>query len=281
MNNEPNFQNISRAIEYIVQNSKNQPSLDEIASHVNMSPSHFYRVFQDMTGVTPKKFLQYLNLKSAKQAFQKPSATLFDAAYQTGLSGTGRLHDLFVKIEGMTPGEYKEGGKGLQIYYAFYDTLFGKILIASTTKGVCYIGFDDVRTNVLEELHLHFPNAQYMEAEDENQHRALYVFRSGWDDIKQVKLHLKGTDFQLKVWETLLKIPVGELTSYGSIAKTIGQPNACRAVGSAVGANPVSLLIPCHRVIQSSGVLGQYHWGPDRKSALVAWELAKTIEESF
>lgn len=276
MNEDVNFRRIAKAIAYICDNFKDQPSLEEIAAYVNLSPSHFLRMFQDYVGVTPKKFLQYLDVNHAKQILQNRRTSVFDAAYQTGLSGTGRLHDLFVNIEGMTPGDYKNGGENLQINYSLYDTLFGKIFVASTLKGICYMGFDDSEQYSLNELRRLFPNAHYTPQQDENQHCAVRIFHQNWKNREAIKLHLKGTDFQLKVWETLLRIPVGDLVSYGDVANELNHPKASRAVGSAVGANPVGVLIPCHRVIQSSGILGQYHWGAERKAVLVAWEGAIT-----
>jgi AraC family transcriptional regulator of adaptative response/methylated-DNA-[protein]-cysteine methyltransferase len=207
---------------------------------------------------------------------KEQQATLFDAAYQTGLSGTGRLHDLFVNIEGMTPGEYKNGGETLAINYSFAETPFGPILVASTPKGICHMAFADDEQRALAALHETFPNAAYRQMADLLQQNALYIFTHSWQQLKEVKLHLKGTAFQLKVWETLLKIPMGQLTTYGQIAGEIKQPGASRAVGTAIGSNPVAFLIPCHRVIQSTGLFGGYMWGPTRKTALIGWEAAKT-----
>ena len=201
-------------------------------------------------------------------------ATLFETAFETGLSGTGRLHDLFINIEGMTPGEYKNGGENLSINYSFAESPFGNILVASTPKGICHIAFADDEKKALEILQKTFPNADYKQMVDLVQQNVLYIFTHDWSKLNQVKLHLKGTEFQLKVWETLLKIPMGQLTTYGNIAKQLQQPNAARAVGTAIGDNPVAFLIPCHRVIQSTGVFGQYHWGGTRKTAMIGWEAA-------
>jgi AraC family transcriptional regulator of adaptative response/methylated-DNA-[protein]-cysteine methyltransferase len=204
--------------------------------------------------------------------------TLFDAAFETGLSGTGRLHDMFIKIEGMTPGEYKNGGENLYINYSFAETPFGNILVASTAKGVCYMAFAEDEQHAWNELQQHFPNAHFKQMVDIIQQQALYIFTQDWQQLKNIKLHLKGTSFQLKVWETLLKIPMGQLSTYGNIAAVIEKPTASRAVGTAIGSNPVAFLIPCHRVIQSTGLLGGYMWGPTRKAAIIGWEAAKTIE---
>jgi AraC family transcriptional regulator of adaptative response/methylated-DNA-[protein]-cysteine methyltransferase len=203
-------------------------------------------------------------------------ATLADTAFETGLSGTGRLHDLFMNIEGMTPAEYKNGGQSLHINYSFAETPFGQILIASTPKGVCYMAFADEQELALSLLFEQFPNANYTQVVDTVQQNALYIFTQNWAKLNQVKLHLKGTAFQLKVWEALLRIPMGGLADYGSIAKSILAPKASRAVGSAVGSNPVAFLIPCHRVIRATGDFGQYHWGFIRKTAIIGWEAAKS-----
>ncbi|MBB6501411.1 bifunctional helix-turn-helix domain-containing protein/methylated-DNA--[protein]-cysteine S-methyltransferase [Pedobacter cryoconitis] len=271
---ETNFTRIAEAIGYINSNFKTQPSLEEIAEQINLSPFHFQRLFTTWAGVSPKKFLQYLTVEHAKKLLKENQATLFETAFETGLSGTGRLHDLFVNIEGMTPGEYKNGGENLVINYSFAETPFGNILVASTPKGICHIAFADEGEKELSLLKLKFPNAVYRQIADTAQQNALYIFTQEWSRINEIKLHLKGTDFQLKVWETLLKIPSGQLTTYGKVASGIGMPTASRAVGTAIGANPVAFLIPCHRIIQSTGVFGQYHWGSVRKTAMIGWEAA-------
>ncbi|HTE02304.1 MAG TPA: methylated-DNA--[protein]-cysteine S-methyltransferase [Mucilaginibacter sp.] len=270
-----NYQRIADAINYIRLNFKDQPNLDDVAEKVNLSPFHFQRMFTDWAGISPKKFLQYLSLDYAKGILKENQATLFDAAFETGLSGTGRLHDLFVNIEGMTPAEYKNGGKALSINYSFADSPFGHILVASTPKGICYMAFADDREKTFGELQQQFPNATYHQIVDTIQQNALFIFEKDWSKLSNIKLHLKGTPFQLKVWEALLTIPMGNLKTYGSIANIIQMPTASRAVGSAVGDNPVSFLIPCHRVIKSSGEFGQYHWGSTRKTAMIGWEAAK------
>ncbi|MBN4081423.1 methylated-DNA--[protein]-cysteine S-methyltransferase [Caldithrix abyssi] len=270
-----NYKRIAGAINYIKENFKEQPSLDEVAKKVHLSPYHFQRLFTDWAGVSPKKFLQYISVKYAKRILKDKQATLFDAAYETGLSGTGRLHDLFVKIEGMTPGEYKNGGENLLINYSYAVSRFGNVLVASTSKGVCYMGFSDNKHKAFNELQQRFPKANFQQKIDLIQQDALQIYTHDWNNINQVKLHLKGTNFQLKVWETLLKIPMGQLSTYGSIAKEIQKSNASRAVGTAIGYNPVAFLIPCHRVIQSSGIVGGYMWGETRKTAIIGWEAAK------
>ena len=270
---QTDFDRTAQAIDYIIRHYRQQPSLEQVAEQVHLSPSHLQRIFSRWAGVSPKKFQQYLSLSHAKRLFRTQEATLFDAAHQTGLSGTGRLHDLFVHIEGMTPGEYKNAAGGLTIRYAFGQTLFGPVLTASTGKGLCFMGFADDPRQTLGELERLFPRASYLQEEDSIQQEALSALQPD-HRTGQLTLHLKGTGFQLKVWEALLSIPPGEVASYGELARRIGRPTACRAVGSAVGDNPVSLLIPCHRVIQSTGAIGGYHWGPDRKAALLGWEAA-------
>ena len=271
-----NYNRIADAINYIEQNFKAQPNLDEVAEKIHLSPYHFQRMFSDWAGVSPKKFLEYISIEHAKNILKDRQATLSDAAFDTGLSGTGRLHDLFIKIEGMTPGEFKNGGENLSINYSYAESPFGNLLVASTAKGVCYMVFANDEQTALNDLHRQYPNAQFRQMVDLIQQNALYIFTHDWSKLDEIKLHLKGTGFQLKVWETLLKIPMGQLTSYGNIAKQINQPGASRAVGSAIGDNPVAFIIPCHRVIQSTGLLGGYHWGSIRKKAMIGWEAAKT-----
>ncbi|NQX43655.1 AraC family transcriptional regulator, regulatory protein of adaptative response / methylated-DNA-[protein]-cysteine methyltransferase [Pedobacter steynii] len=274
--NQIDYHRIEKAIDYLKVNFKQQPSLEDVAAHVYLSPFHFQRMFKEWAGVTPKKFLQYLSIEYAKGILKDQQSTLFDAAYETGLSGTSRLHDLFIKIEGMTPGEYKNGGAQLQINYSFAESPFGSLIVAATPKGICYMAFADDADLAFQELQQLFPNAKYRQVLDMMQQNALYIFGKDWSRLQELKLHLKGTDFQIKVWETLLKVPVGELSTYSAIASAIDNPKASRAVGSAVGDNPVAFLIPCHRVIKSTGELGQYHWGSPRKTAMIGWEAAQT-----
>src|SRR5690606_16024753 len=207
----------------------------------------------EWAGTTPKKFLQYTSIEHAKKLLKDQQATLFDTAYETGLSSTGRLHDLFIHIEGMTPAEYKNGAANLLINYSFAESPFGNLIVASTPKGICYMAFDSDDANALSNLKQKFPNATFQQKTDLAQQNALSIFQNDWSKLSEIKLHLKGTDFQLKVWEILLKIPAGQLSTYGNIAAQIGNANASRAVGTAIGSNPVAFLIPCHRVIQSSG----------------------------
>ncbi|GAA6243985.1 methylated-DNA--[protein]-cysteine S-methyltransferase [Bacteroides fragilis] len=272
---ELNYNRIADAIRFLKKNYRTQPKLAEIAEHINMSPFHFQRMFSEWAGTTPKRFLQYLNIEYAKKILKETHATLFDTACELGLSGIGRLHDLFINIEGMTPGEYKNGGLALNINYSFADTPFGKIIAASTDKGVCHMAFvDEGERRAFDHLRSIFPNAKYVLSPDTKQQHALSVFDRDWNRLEEIKLHLKGTEFQLKVWETLLKIPAGGLATYADLATKSGYNGACRAVGTAVGKNPVAFLIPCHRVIKATGEPGNYHWGEMRKNAIIGWEAA-------
>ncbi len=274
------YHRIARAIAYIQSNFKLQPGLDEVAEQINLSPAHFQKMFSDWAGTSPKKFLQFISLEHAKGLLKEEKASLFDAAYETGLSSTSRLHDLFVNIEGMSPAEYKNGGKSLRIQYSFSESPFGNVITASTEKGICYMAFEDHKEMALGNLTLTFPNASFFEQKDDLQQNALSIFNKDWTELNTVKLHLKGTGFQLKVWESLLKIPMGKLSTYGNLAGKIGNSKASRAVGTAIGSNPVAFLIPCHRVIQSSGNLGGYRWGSDRKQMMIGWESAKMYSEN-
>jgi AraC family transcriptional regulator, regulatory protein of adaptative response / methylated-DNA-[protein]-cysteine methyltransferase len=271
-----NYSRVAEAIQYLQENFKRQPSLDEIAEKIHLSPFHFQRLFTEWAGVSPKKFLQYISLEHAKSMLKKKEVSLFDTAQEIGLSGTGRLHDLFVTIEGMTPGEYKNEGANLFIHYCFKETPFGKIIVASTSKGICHIAFVDDQKTGTERLRLDFPKAMFKEAVNPIQQEVLDLFNTKNNLVRKISLHLKGTPFQLKVWEALLKIPMGKLSTYRAIAEQIGNPQGSRAVGSAIGSNPIAFLIPCHRVIQSTGALGGYMWGPTRKAAIIGWEAAKS-----
>lgn len=271
------YERIEKAIEFLKQNFKQQPDLDEVAKQVYLSPFHFQRLFKEWAGVSPKKFVQFLSVEYAK-GLLKQNLSLLDASFETGLSGTGRLHDLFINIEGMTPGEYKNGGQDLQIQYSFAETIFGDVIIASTQKGICYLSFVNEEQKETENLFKLFPNADFIQKTDLIQQNALKFFQADWNDLQRIKLHLKGTPFQLKVWQSLLKIPLGNVSTYTSIASAVQNPNAMRAVGTAIGSNPVAFLIPCHRVIKSSGIVGEYHWGSNRKIAILGWEASSVSQ---
>lgn len=266
------FERIAKAIRFIECNVKTQPCLEDIAAHVRLSPSHFQRLFTDWAGTNPKKFLQCISIEHAKKLLQEDRASLLEASLKTGLSSSSRLHDLFITIEGMTPGEYKNGGENLTLNYQFTDSPFGKIIIASTSRGIAHLAFVEGEREALTHLQARFPKATFRRKSDRLQQTALRIFGKKRSELGDISLHLKGTDFQLNVWKALLTIPPGRLSTYGNIAARIDRPTACRAVGTAVGDNPVAFLIPCHRVIQSSGVLGNYHWGTSRKTAMIGWE---------
>ena len=269
-----NYERIEKAIVYLKENFKEQPDLDEVAGQVYLSPFHFQRLFKEWAGVSPKKFLQFLSVEYAK-GLLKQNLPLSEVSFETGLSGTSRLHDLFIGIEGMTPGEFKNKGESLHINYSFAETPFGDIIIASTQKGICYLAFVDDHQEGIQSLSKTFTNASIVQKTDIMQQDALRFFSGDWKDLRKVKLHLKGTPFQVKVWQTLLQIPFGNMSTYASIASHIDQPKASRAVGTAIGSNPVAFLIPCHRVIRSTGIIGDYHWGTTRKTAILGWEAAK------
>lgn len=269
------YARIEAAIYFIKDHLQDQPSLDEIAAAVQLSPFHFQKLFTEWAGVSPKKFMQYLTLEYAKSLLRAPNSTLLDTANTIGVSGTSRLHDLFITIEGMTPGEFKNGGAGLQINYDFAESPFGQLIVASTTKGICHLFFVTDQQQAVNNLIARFPLASFQNTTDNLQQDALSFFRRDWHQREQIKLHLSGTPFQLKVWESLLKIPLGALVAYGTIANNIEKPSAARAVGTAIGSNPIAFLIPCHRVIQNTGRFGGYMWGETRKSAIIGWEAAQ------
>jgi AraC family transcriptional regulator, regulatory protein of adaptative response / methylated-DNA-[protein]-cysteine methyltransferase len=267
-----NYQRVEKAIVYIRQHARQQPGLDEVAEHVSLSPYHFQRLFTDWAGVSPKKFLQFLSLNHAKTLLTHNRLSISEVADETGLSGTSRLHDLFVSIEAMTPAEYRDGGRALSIRYSTHETRFGRVVVATTDKGICDLQF--IGTDAAGEalLRRHWPNARLVPLTMPVHLAAVAAFASltaSEAAPTSVRLHLKGTDFQLKVWEALLCIPDGKVAAYGDVARLAQTPTAVRAVGSAIGSNPVAYLIPCHRVIQKAGGLGGYAWGEARKAALL------------
>ncbi len=266
---------IAAAITFLEHHYRRQPSLEEAANAVGLSPYHFQRLFRRWAGVSPKRFLQYLTIEHARAALEEGRSVL-EAAYDAGLSGPGRLHDLFVTVDAMTPGEYKLRGAGLTIDYGFVVTPFGEGFLALTERGVCGLAFVDAggRGSVLEDYRTRFPGARFRRTQEPAERTARRIF-DPQRPAERVILDLRGSNFQIKVWEALLRIPPGALASYGDVAAAIGKPHATRAVASAVARNPVSYLIPCHRVIRSSGAFGGYHWGAARKKAIVGWESAR------
>jgi AraC family transcriptional regulator of adaptative response/methylated-DNA-[protein]-cysteine methyltransferase len=271
---EHHYATIERAITYLNDHFKEQPSLDEVARHVHLSPHHFQRIFTKWAGVSPKKFLRFLSLEFAKDLLRASSGPLSEAAYATGLSGTGRLHDLFVNIEAMTPAEFRNGGEGLNIIYDLQESAFGTVFIASTEKGICHLRFVDDEGEALTELEHCFPNAHRTRGRAQIHDLAANAIGSMNEQPARLDLHLRGTPFQLKVWQALLDVPNGIRATYGQLAGAIGKPGASRAVGTAIGKNPVAMLIPCHRVIRSSGESGGYRWGPVRKQIILGRESA-------
>lgn len=273
------YDRIAEAISFIVSRVDSQPTLQEIAGHLHLSPFHFQRLFCRWAGVTPKRFLQVLTLERAKQLLSE-SKPLLEVSDALGLSSGSRLYDHFVHLEAVTPGEYKMGGAGLTIEYAVHATPFGKAFIATTPRGICSFAF--LESTEIDEplavLHKKWPHA----LTHENRQRTLAVIKNMFGEEKKlnrpVSLHVSGTNFQISVWKALLQIPPATVVSYSQVATAIGHPDSARAVGLAVGANPVAFLIPCHRVIQQSGKLGGYHWGETRKQAIHAWESARHEE---
>ena len=269
------YQRIARAIAFIRQHHLEQPSLATVAHHVNLSEYHFQRLFTQWAGISPKRFSQYLTLDYAKS---KITATnnLIELALESGLSSTGRLHDLFVTLEAMSPGEYKAAGAGLKIRYGLHESTFGTCLIAMTERGICNLLFLDTENQPLAEKRLHeeWPNATVVY--DQQATGAIHSHIFDPSKKSPLKLHIKGTNFQIQVWRALLNIPFGGLTTYQGLAQAIGKPTAARAIGNALGRNPVGYLIPCHRVIRGSGEIGGYRWGLDRKTALLGWEAGQS-----
>lgn len=250
-------------------------TLEQIAAEMNLSPAHFQRVFSRWAGISPKRFQQYLTLGHAKRLLDERFTTL-DAAHESGLSGSGRLHDLFLRWEAMTPGDYARKGKGLEILWGWFESPFGPALVTGTTKGICGIAFaaECGEMAAMEDLLGRWPKATH--TEDPMALKPWVDTAFGLSAPGETPLYLIGAPFQIKVWEALLRIPTGHVTTYGEIAKSLGNPRAVRAVGTAVGRNPIGWLIPCHRALRSTGALAGYHWGLPVKRALLAYEAAET-----
>lgn len=266
---------VERAIRYIESHRREQPELAEIADHVGLSEFHFQRLFSRWAGVSPKRFLQALTVEEARRSLTR-SGSVLDAAYDTGLSGPGRLHDLFVQCQAATPGEVKSGGAGLTIRYGIQPTPFGDALIGVTERGICALSFvaEGESERAIGDLHARWPAARLREDRAESAAIAQRIFADSRAD-EPLHLLIKGTNFQMQVWQALLRVPSGSLTTYGDLAQAIGRPSAARAVGSAVGSNAIAWLIPCHRVIRQTGVVDGYRWGSDRKRAMLGWEAAQ------
>jgi AraC family transcriptional regulator, regulatory protein of adaptative response / methylated-DNA-[protein]-cysteine methyltransferase len=265
---------VKRAVAFISKNWRDQPSLEAIATEVNVSPGHLQRVFTRWAGISPKAFLQALTLDHAR-AMLRDSASILDTAYEVGLSGPSRLHDLFITHDGMTPGEYKLQGRGLVIHYGFHPCPFGNALVMVTIQGLCGLAFADEgeEASALADMKSRWPNASYREDSARTAPFAGRIFNTDlWHADTPLRVVLIGTDFEIRVWETLLRIPVGKASTYSDIAAHLGKPKAARAVGAAVGKNPISFVVPCHRVLDKSGGLCGYHWGLTRKQAILGWE---------
>uniref|UniRef100_Q5YL25 methylated-DNA--[protein]-cysteine S-methyltransferase n=2 Tax=Aeromonas TaxID=642 RepID=Q5YL25_AERHY len=272
----PDCASSADAIRFIASQVARQPTLDEIAAHVHLSPFHFQRLFSRWAGVTPKRYLQVLTLERAKALLQE-SRPLLEVADTLGLSSGSRLYDHFVQLEAVTPGEYKQRGAGLVIDHGVHDTPFGRAFVALTPRGVCNFSFldDQAPEAPLAALAQHWPEAELRESPSRTQNVIHTMFDGRKKADRPISLHVSGTNFQISVWRALLQIPPAKVVSYAQVASAVGNPKAARAVGLAVGANPVALMIPCHRVIQQNGKLGGYHWGETRKQAIHAWEAAR------
>ena len=273
------YAHIRRAIAFLSATWTEQPSLERLAAHLDLSPAHCQKLFKRWCGLSPKEFVQAITVNHARSLLQG-SASVFDTALEVGLSGGGRLHDLFVSHEAMTPGDYKRRGEGLDMTYGFHASPFGEALLIATDRGLAGLAFVDedkgqTRQEALADMMQRWPKAHYAEASQKTASHARQIFGSEWSREQPIRLVMIGTDFDVRVWEALLKIPMGRAVSYTDIARHIGSPAASRAVGSAVGRNPISFVVPCHRVLRGDGSLGGYHWGLTRKRALIGWETGR------
>lgn len=272
------YTRIEKAILFLEENYHRQPELREVAQSVHLSEFHFQRLFRRWAGISPKRFIQFLTLEHAKKLLDG-SHSVLDATYDAGLSSPGRLHDLFVNVEAMTPGEFKAKGAGIRISYGFHANPFGECLLCVTERGICGLGFVDAggQTKTLRDFQSRWPEARW---EENSRLTRPYISRifagEKRNGNRPITLVLQGTNFQIKVWEALLRIPMGSVVPYEDLAVTVCSARAARAVGGAVGKNPIAFLIPCHRVIRKAGGIGGYHWGTARKRAILAWEAART-----
>ena len=273
------FQRIAAAIHYLVDRQEDQPELEDVAAVVGLSPHHFQRVFTRWAGLSPKKFLKHITLDAAKNRLDA-SLSVMDAAFDVGLSGASRLHDLFVTVDAVTPGEYKSQGNGMVFKYGFHPSLFGEVIVVVSERGLAGLSFTTEigRTQALAEQNNGWDRATWKHDQKVTNSYAEQVFSGAPNPTVPLSVLMRGTPFQIKVWEALLRIPSGKVISYGVLANRLGQPTAARAVGTACGANRVGFLIPCHRVIRETGAITGYRWGADRKHAMLAWEAAKAEE---
>ncbi|MDX2226648.1 MAG: methylated-DNA--[protein]-cysteine S-methyltransferase [Verrucomicrobiae bacterium] len=267
------YERIAKVIRFLDRSRSDQPDLAALARVAGLGPSHFHRLFSAWAGVTPKDFLQCLTLSDARQRL-RAGQNILEASLESGLSGPGRLHDLCVTLEAASPGEIKSGGAGWNIHAGFAESPFGSVLIAEGPRGICHISFTvtDAKNADWKKLQDDWPRAHLSRHDGFAAKCAGKIFRTGADPTAPLRAFVRGTEFQVRVWRALLRVPPGTLVSYGTLARSVKNPSANRAVGSAVGANPLAYLIPCHRVIRETGVLGDYRWDPVRKRALIAWE---------
>jgi AraC family transcriptional regulator of adaptative response/methylated-DNA-[protein]-cysteine methyltransferase len=269
------YERIEKAMAYMVAHAAAQPNLETVSAHVHLSAFHFQRLFCRYVGISPKRFLQALTLERGKQLMQS-STSLLDIAHTLGLSGGSRLYDHFVQLEAVTPGEYKRQGEGIEIAYGVHQTPLGSMFVAVTPRGICRMGFVDATSAeaLLARLAKEWPRSTFLHSSEATCYAVKRLFAKPEEGAAALSLHVTGTNFQIAVWRALLTIPEGQLASYSHIAQALGTPKSSRAVGNAVGANPIALWIPCHRVIQQSGALGGYRWGVAKKQMVQAWELA-------
>ncbi len=272
------YARIERVIRYLDQNFRDQPTLTDLAKVAGLSEFHFHRLFTRWAGTTPKSFLKSLTVEHAKQLLRE-SRDLLEVSLASGLSGPGRLHDLFVTVEGVSPGEYKKAGSSLEISYGISESPFGSCFIGLSHRGICYLSFIENIKDGLKELQETWPRANLKQDKESTRAMISKIFDHTRQDA--LRVILSGTPFQLRVWKALLAIPPGQVLSYGDLATRLGHPKAARAVGSAVGANSIAYLIPCHRVIRETGIIGEYRWGPCRKRAILGWESARNIDSSI
>jgi len=273
----PDYDTVRQVIEFISEEYRDQPSLEAIAARLNQSPTQLQKTFTRWAGLSPKAFLQAVTLDHAKRLLRKEEMPLLETSIEVGLSGPSRLHDLFVTHEAMSPGEWKAKGGGLTIRYGFHTCPFGTALVMVTDRGLAGLAFSDSGDEkaCLEDMTCRWPNAEYVEDRQATAPYAERIFQPGrWTSDRPLRVVLIGTDFQVSVWQSLLKIPFGKAVTYSDIAKDIGRPTAMRAVGAAVGANPISFVVPCHRALGKNGALTGYHWGLTRKRAMLGWESA-------
>jgi len=275
MDSQEHYQLIAQALHWLFQNQQDQPSLEDLAQHVGLSPHYLQRLFQEWAGVSPKQFLKYLTKAQAMQRL-KQGQTVLDSAISSGLSGPGRLHDLLITTQAMTPGEAKRKGRDVEVSYGYGMTPFGEALLAWTERGICFLGFchEEGRQHSWDNFNQQWPDANLTENDSGATRKLSEIFSES--EPQQLKIWLRGSPFQLRVWEALLELPTGTHCTYGQLASFAGNANASRATGSAIGRNPVSWLIPCHRVINSLGTVGGYRWGTNTKRAMIGYEAVKS-----